>query len=106
MALKRWAIANFGTGGTGSTQTLMTAAAAMETFLFSLMLSNYSATDPANITVEITDGTNNLFEFTVAIPQGNSPMAIDSSIVLEPSDVISVTSDIDEVSVIASGDES
>ena len=89
-----------------TTLELMTAAAAMETFLFSLMLSNYSATDPANITVEITDGTNNLFEFNVTIPQGNSPMAIDSSIVLEPSDVISVTSDIDEVSVLASGDES
>ena len=106
MALKRWAIANFGTGGTGSTQTLMTAAASVETIILSLMLSNYSATDPADITIVITDGTNNLFEFNVTIPQGNSPMAIDSSIVLEPSDVISVTSDIDEVSVLASGDES
>ena len=106
MALKRWAIANFGTDGTGSTQTLMTAAASVETIILSLMISNYSANDPADITIVITDGTNNLFEFNVTLPQGNSPMAIDSSIVLEPSDVISVTSDIDEVSVIASGDES
>ena len=106
MALKRWNIANFGTGGTGSTQTLMTAAASVETILLSLLISNYSDAEDANIVVDHTDGTDTLFKFNVTLPQGNSPMAIDSKIVLEPGDVIQVTSDIDEVSVIASGDES
>ena len=106
MALKRWNIANFGTGGTGSTQTLMTAAATKETILLSLMISNYSTTDAANITVTHTDGTSTIFQFKAAIPSGNSPLAIDSKIVLEPADVISVTSDIDDVAVLASGDES
>ena len=106
MALKRWYIANFGTGGTGSTQTLITASSGVETILLSLLISNYSDADDANIVVDHTDGTDTLFKFNVTLPQGNSPMAIDSKIVLEPGDVIEVTSDIDEVSVIASGDES
>ena len=106
MALKRWAIANFGTGGTGSTQTLITASSGVETILLSLLISNYSNAEPATIVVDHTDGTNTLFKFNVTLPQGNSPMAIDSKIVLEPGDVIQITSDIDEVSVIASGDES
>lgn len=106
MALKRWAIHNFGTGGTGSTQTLMTAASAKETILLSLLFSNYSTADDAEIVYEHTDGTNTLFKFVLTIPAGNSPVAIDSKLVLEPGDVISITSDIDEVSVIAGGDES
>ena len=106
MALKRWAIHNFGTGGTGSTQTLLTAAASKETILLSLLFSNYSAADSATLTFTQTDGTNDLFEFNLTIPAGNSPVAIDSKLVLEPADVITITSDIDEVSVIAGGDES
>ena len=106
MALKRWHIANFGTGGTGSTQTLLTASASVETILLSLFISNYSATDDAEITVKHTDGTNTLFEFLLVIPAGNSPFALDSKWVLEPADVITVTSDNDDVSVLASGDES
>ena len=106
MALKRWAIANFGTGGAGSTQTLMTATAAKETIILSLLISNYSDAEDANIVVDHTDGTDTLFKFNVTLPQGNSPMAIDSKIVLEPADVISVTSDNDDVAVLASGDES
>ena len=106
MALKRWNIASFGTGGTGSTQTLMTATAGKETILLSLLISNYSTTTAANITVAHTDGTSTIFQFKATIPAGNSPLAIDSKIVLEPADVISVTSNIDDVSVLASGDES
>ena len=106
MALKRWNIANFGTGGTGSTQTLITASSGVETILLSLLISNYSDNEDANIVVDHTDGTDTLFKFNVTLPQGNSPMAIDSKIVLEPGDVIEVTSNIDGVSVIASGDES
>ena len=106
MALKRWSIANFGTVGSGSTQSLMTAEATKKIIILSLLISNYSDAEDANIVVEHTDGTDTLFKFNVILPQGNSPMAIDSKIVLEPGDVIQVTSDIDEVSVIASGDES
>lgn len=106
MALKRWAIHNFGTGGTGGTQTLMTATADKETILLSLMFSNYSAADDATLTFTQTDGTNDLFEFNLTIPAGNSPVVIDSKLILEPGDVISIVSDVDEVSVIAGGDES
>ena len=106
MALKRWSIANFGTEGSGSTQSLMTAEDTKKIIILSLLISNYSDAEPANIVVDHTDGTNTLFKFNVTLPQGNSPMAIDSKVVLEPGDVIQITSDIDEVSVIASGDES
>lgn len=105
MALKRWTIADFGTGGTGSTQTLLTAQASKDTILLSLLFANYSAADGAEITYEHTDGTSTLFQFNLTIPAGNSPVAIDSKIVLEPGDKIDVTCDIDEVSVIGSGDE-
>ena len=89
-----------------TTKTLMTAAASVETILLSLFISNYSGVDDANITVEHTDGTNVLFQFPLVIPAYNSPFALDSKWVLEPGDEIDVTSDIDEVSVLASGDES
>lgn len=108
MALKRWTIDAFDVAGTPAVtkQTLLTAASAKETILLSLLISNYSTTNAANITYEHTDGTNVLFTFNATIPAGNSPLAIDSKIVLEPGDKIDITSDIDKVSVIASGDES
>ena len=105
MALKRWNIANFGSGGTGGTKTLLTATASKETILLSLLFSNYSAADSAMLVYNHTDGTNTLFKFNLTIPAGNSPVAIDSKLVLEPGDVIQITSDVDEVSVIAGGDE-
>ena len=88
------------------TRTLLTAAASKETILLSLLFSNYSSADDATLTFTQTDGTNDLFEFNLTSPAGNSPVAIDSKLVLEPADVITITSDIDEVSVIAGGDES
>ena len=108
MALKRWNIDSFDVDGSPAvtTQTLLTAAASVETILLSLFISNYSVVDDANITVEHTDGTNVLFQFPLTIPAGSSPFALDSKWVLEPGDEIDVTSDIDEVSVLASGDES
>ena len=106
MALKRWNIASFTTDEYTETKTLLTATALKETILLSLFVSNYSATLDANVTVKHTDGTNTLFEFPLVIPAGNSPFALDSMWVLEPADVITVTSDNDDVSVLASGDES
>jgi hypothetical protein len=88
------------------TQTLMTAGAAVETILLSLLISNYSTTSDANIVVEHTDGSNNIFEWEIDLLYTDSPFALDSKIVLEPSDVIQVTSNNPDVSVLASGDES
>jgi hypothetical protein len=88
------------------TQTLMTAGAAVETILLSLLISNYSTTDDANIVVEHTDGSDTIFKWEIDLLYTDSPFALDSKIVLEPSDVIQVTSNNPDVSVLASGDES
>ena len=107
MALKRWAIPAFDLdGGESDTIVLLTAASAKETILLSLLVSNYSAEDDAKIICEHTDGTSTLFKWTIDIPVTNSPFALDSKIVLEPGDVLSFTSNNDDVSIIASGDES
>ena len=106
MNFKRWNIYSFDTTLGPETKTLITTGIDKSIVLLSLLISNYSQTDNANITVNITDGTNNLFKFNITIPSGNSPMAIDSKIVLNSGDVMQVTSDIDDVAVLASGDES
>lgn len=105
MALKRWAIADFGSGGTGSTQTLLTAAASKETMILSLLFANNSTTTDASVSYEHTDGTSVIFSFSLIISPENSPVAIDSVLVASPGDVIRIVSNIDPVSVIASGDE-
>lgn len=88
------------------TQTLLTAEATKETILLSLLISNYSTTDNTNITVEHTDGSGALFKWAIDMFSTDSPFALDSKIVLEPSDVIQVTSDSPDVAVLASGDVS
>jgi ABC-type uncharacterized transport system YnjBCD ATPase subunit len=103
MALKRWAIADF---VADTATTLLTAASAKETILLSLLISNYSDTDNANIFVEHTDGTSTLFKWVINLLATDSPFALDSKIVLEPGDVIQVTCNKTDVSILASGDES
>lgn len=88
------------------TQTLITAEAAKETILLSLLISNYSSIADANIIVEHTDGSSTLFKWEIDLLYTDSPFALDSKIVLEPADVIQITSNNPDVSVIASGDAS
>ncbi len=103
---KRWAIGDFDTGGGPQEQTLITAGADRETIILSLLISNYSSSDDAAVTIEHEDGSSNsLFTINLNIPAGLSPMAIDSKIVLETGDVIKATSAIDDVSILASGQE-
>ena len=101
MALTRWYIYSF---TSPETKTLLTAETDKETIILSLLISNYSASNNANVTVTHTDGTNTIFEWTLTIESGSSPFALDSKIVMEPGDEINVESDIDNLSVLASGD--
>ncbi len=102
MALKRWAIAGF---SAPATTELMEAAVDKETVLLSLLVSNFGSVD-AEVTVEVTNGVSTIYTMVFPIPAGSAAVAIDSKIVLEPGDTIDVTSDADDVSVLASGDES
>lgn len=106
MALKSWTIGNFPNATTSAPETLALIGSASNTIiLFSLLISNYSNADDAHIVCEHTDGANTLFKFIIDIPKTNSPFATDSKVVLEAGDVLNITSDITEVSVIASGEE-
>jgi hypothetical protein len=87
-------------------QELIVAAGGKETIFLSLLLANFSTTDDANIRIYHTDGTDILFQWVIDILVTDSPFALDSKIILEPSDKFLIMSDIEKVSVLASGDES
>ncbi len=86
---------------------LLEAQAEKETIFLSFLVANYSDADNANIRIMHKDSQGDIiFRWILDIPATNSPVALDSKIVLEPGDKIFVMSDVPEVAVLASGDES
>ena len=105
MALKSWSIASF-TGTLPETKTLVDSTT-NTVILFSLLISNYSDADDANVTIQRTDSSDTVkFQWIVDIPATNSPFAMDSMLVFASGDKLKIISDIEEVSVDANGDES
>ena len=103
MALKSWGIASF----TVETWTeLVEGQAGEETVLFSLLLSNYSTTDPANIDVRhyAADGTTVNFQWVLTKAGGETPTAIQVPIVVPAGGKIEVKCDIADAAVLASGE--
>jgi len=107
MALKSWSIDEF-TGATSEnlvTEELLDSGAST-IILLSLILCNNSDSDEANITVSRLDSLDAVkSHWEMAIPPGNSPVAIDSMMVFTGGDKLAVTSAVEDVSVDASGDE-
>jgi hypothetical protein len=104
MALKSWSIASFD-GTLPETKTIVDSDT-YTVILLSLLISNYSDADDANITVEVVTSANAVkFTWIMDIVATNSPFALDSMIVLTGGDKLRITSDIEEVSVYASGHE-
>lgn len=85
---------------------VLSAALNKETVSLSLLISNYSSTEGANIWIFQTDGTNILFKWYLSILQGDSPFALDSRMVFNSSDQLLIMSDVEDVSIIINGDES
>ena len=103
---KRWAIGVFDTGSGDDTQELLTVSASTAVVISSLIISNYSGDTDANVVFEHLDSTTALLQkFSLSIPADLSPLVIDSSFVLEAADVINITSNINNLSVIVSGEE-
>jgi hypothetical protein len=104
MGLTRWFISNF--PALGTQYTLVEAQPDEETVIFSLLLSNYSATDAAEIEVEHTDtdGTTPIFQWILTKDSGESPTAIQAPIVLNPGDKMLFVSNNPDVSILASGE--
>lgn len=103
MSLQRWAIPSF----TIDTDTeLMEAASGMETVIFSLLLSNYETADQATFDIRHTDtdGTTDIFKWTLEKAAGGSPTAVQAPIVLMPGDKIFVKSDKANVAIVANGE--
>jgi len=103
MALKSWGIASF----TVDTWTeLLVGQAGEETVLFSLLLSNYSTTDPANFDVRhyAADGTTVNFQWVLTKVVGETPTAIQAPIVVPAGGKIEVKCDIADANVLASGE--
>ena len=87
--------------------TLLTAASGKECILLSLLISNISAMDDANIRVYHTTSTGVVrFKWMLDLPADNSPFALDSKIVMGDGDKLKIMADIEDVAVLASGDES
>lgn len=104
MALKSWSIASFD-GSLPETKTLIDSGS-NTVITFSLIISNYSNADDANITIERTDSSDTVkFQWIIDIEATDSPFAMDSMLVFEDGDKLKITSDIEEVSVDANGDE-
>ncbi len=104
MALKSWSITNFD-GDLPETKELLDSST-NTIILLSLLIANNSGED-VDITVE-RRGSDEVVKFTwmLEIPAGNSPVALDSKMVFESGDKLTVTSNKENVSVDASGDES
>ncbi len=105
MALKSWSIDDFD-GTLPETKELLDSTT-NTIILLSLLVANNEAADTAEVTVERRGSDEAVkFTWTLTIPAGNSPVAIDSKMVFADGDKLAVTSDKANVSVDASGDES
>ena len=103
MALKSWGIASF----TVDTWTeLVVGEAGEETVLFSLLLSNYSAENEANFSVQhyAADGTTVNFQWVLGKAVGETPTALQVPIVVPPGGKIEFKCDVADASVLASGE--
>jgi hypothetical protein len=86
---------------------LMQATSGLECILLSLLISNYSYENDANIWVFHTTSAGVVrFKWVLDIPATNSPFALDSKLVMNEGDKLKIMAGIEEVAVIASGDES
>jgi hypothetical protein len=88
-------------------KTLLTATSGLECILLSLLISNYSYENDANIWVFHTTSAGVVrFKWVLDIPITNSPFALDSKLVMNEGDKLKIMVGIEDVAVIASGDES
>jgi hypothetical protein len=86
---------------------LMQATSGLECILLSLLISNYSYENDANIWVFHTTSAGVVrFKWVLDLPATNSPFALDSKLVMNEGDKLKIMAGIEEVAVIASGDES
>lgn len=86
---------------------LLTATQGLECILLSLLISNFSYTDNAQIWVlHTTSAGVTRFKWVLDIPATNSPFALDSKLVLNDGDKLKIMAGIEAVAAIASGDES
>jgi len=109
MALTSWSIASFPNAdpGTSTTETLELLDSATNTIiLLSLIIANNDAAAAAVTVQRLSSADAVKMQWSLSIPAGNSPVAIDSKMVFAGGDKLAVISDRKNVTVDASGDES
>lgn len=85
---------------------VMQVSADVSCFLLSMLVSNFSQTDDANIWIYHTDASDVIkFKWVIDLLATNSPFALDSTIVLEAQDKIKIMASIEDVAMYISGDE-
>lgn len=105
MADKSWSIASF--TGTLPEQKDLIDSGATTVKVQSLLIANNATSADANVTIKRLDSVDAVkFSWSLLIPVGNSPVALDSLIVLAGGDQLAVESDIADVSVDANGSDS
>ncbi len=87
--------------------TLLTATSGLECILLSLLISNFSYEDDANIWVyHMTSAGVVRFKWVLDIAATNSPFALDSKLVMGDGDKLKIMASAEDVAALASGDES
>lgn len=74
--------------------------------LLSLIVSNFHASTNANIWIIQSNGGTPYFKYRVNGIAASAPFALDSKVVLDSDDVLSIMSDNPDVCILISGDES
>lgn len=86
--------------------SIMTAAAGAEVVILSFIISNFSDALDCIVWIYHKDSSNNVyFKWLLKIPSESSPFVLDSRLCLNNSDSIFIQSNIENVSVLISGDE-
>ena len=108
MALKSWNIADF-TGATAEApvEQVLLEASGVTIMVLSLIVSNYSNLEDANVTVERRGSDNSVkFRWIMELKATDSPLGLDTKMVYTGGDKIVITSDQPDVSAEANGNES
>ena len=112
MALQSWSIASFpnidpdATPTPILTETITLLDSGVSAFVILSMLVANNSESEATVVVKRLSSTDEVkFSWTLVVPAGNSPVALNSMMSFRGGDKLSVTSNVIEVAIDATGDE-
>lgn len=89
----------------GQPLEVLQAVESKETILLGALVSNYAKDEDAEAWVIHMSGSTLLMQWYISLAAGSSPLALDTKIVVDPTEQVFVLSDTESLSVYISGDE-